>query len=58
MTDFDEIGTFYEIDRIQFEPGGKSTTTRKAGGLDLLAAVLAAGQKIQKHCYAAVLNLQ
>jgi hypothetical protein len=34
----------------------KSTTTRKAGGLNILPAVLAAGKKRQKHGWASMLN--
>jgi hypothetical protein len=36
----------------------QSTTTREAGGLNFLAAALAAGKKRQKHVCASMLNLQ
>jgi hypothetical protein len=36
----------------------ESTTTREAGGLNFLAAALAAGKKRQKHFCASMLNLQ
>jgi hypothetical protein len=35
----------------------KSTTTRKTGGLNFLAAALAAGKKRQNHGWASMLNL-
>jgi hypothetical protein len=38
--------------------GPESTTTREGGGLNVLAAVVAAGKKRQKHVCTSMLNLQ
>jgi hypothetical protein len=48
----------YTVQSQSEREGTESTTTREAGGLNILAAAIAAGKKRQKHVCASILSLQ